>query len=208
MSNEESQVVDRLQEDDQQDLNEQAEPVKTVATWLKINDTIAMKPEWLDSNLTLKNLVYDIFKVDSLNELEAKVMQEFEDNPNYSFSFPVDPGTKTEANILIKLALEFTEMHQFNPIDTNSEKISAKDASFIESVIQRYSLEALFDLYTFADYLENEQLATILAMHIAQNEISGLSVAQLRKKFNIQADLTPEEEQQIEEQTKWINEYK
>jgi len=173
---------------------------------IKINDKFSIPTKWLNMNITLRNLIFDCMGVASMTDLEEVLMQKGLSDSNYYFSVPLPVQTATDT--LLELVLKFCEYHISKPVDSNEEKLSKYDVAFIEDVITRFDLSMVYNLFTFADYLENEQLLTVCAIWIAQNEISGKTVAELRKKFNIQNDLTAEEEAEIEVATKWIEEYK
>ena len=201
-------------DEDCEDHKQHKDNTLPVFSRIRINDTHHILPEWLEMNATLKNLAFDILGASTITDLEEAICQKVENNANYYFNIPLPFATDD----LVLLLLKFTEYHSTNRVKMNDETLSDYDINFINDVLKmkpdtaepqpQYGLMKLFELYTFADYVANEQLLTVCAIHIAQNEISGLTIAELRKKFNIKNDLTPEEEQQIMEQTKWIDEYK
>jgi len=164
---------------------------------IRINDVIPVKIEWLSMNLTLRDTAFDCNNVTTLKELEEVLSAQ-----SY-FNVPISNFT----DVIIQKAMDFTVHHLTNPLDPLDQKLSEWDLTFVNKVIADHGVSAIYELLSLGDYLQNDQLLTVCAIYIAQHEINGRSIQELRKKYGIQNDFTVEEEQQIAEQTKWVNEY-
>ncbi|OIT18963.1 PREDICTED: SKP1-like protein 4 [Nicotiana attenuata] len=63
-------------------------------------------------------------------------------------------------------------------------------------------LEMLFGLILAANYLETKQLLDLLCEKVA-NMMKGKSPEEIRKKFGIRNDYTPEEEEEVRRENAW-----
>lgn len=81
-----------------------------------------------------------------------------------------------------------------------SEIVPAWDANFVE-----LEQEVLFELVLAANYLEIKSLLDLSCAKVA-SMVKGKSPEEIRRTFNIKNDFTPEEEQQVIEENKWISE--
>lgn len=97
-------------------------------------------------------------------------------------------------------------------IDTGADKFSMEeldkdplicpaDRKFLESI----QIPNLIDLTAAANYLAMEPLLDVCCKSIA-SQMSGLSVEELRVKFNIPNDFTPEEEAKLKAEFGWADE--
>ena len=75
------------------------------------------------------------------------------------------------------------------------------DAKFINSLSQ----DDLFELILAANFLDCKSLLDLACARVA-SMIKGRSVSEIRSTFNIKNDFTPEEEAQIREENKWLEE--
>jgi hypothetical protein len=192
---------------------------------MKINDTYAITISDLNMNITLKELVLDCLdtSLEYLDSVLADKSREHrdesikEDNTeeyqDWYFNIPLNVSSSAISaisgisNDTIELMLEFDKYHIFNPIDLEVEQLSEWDIEFLESIIKKYSIAIVYQLFEFGDYLHNDQLINVSAIYLAKNDLAKRTPQEIRKKFNIKNDLTKEEEDEIEEQTKWIKQY-
>ena len=65
--------------------------------------------------------------------------------------------------------------------------------------------ECLFEMILFANKLGYKQLLDLTCAEVA-SMIKGKTPEEIRKTFNIVNDFTPEEEAQVREENKWIEE--
>ena len=98
---------------------------------------------------------------------------------------PIDVEIETLKNII-----EYLE---------NLDKIDEWKSNFLDNL----SDEPLFKLVTAANYLNIKSLLDITCKHIA-DEIKKCSTPQeIRRRFNIKNDFTPEEEEEVRRENAW-----
>lgn len=74
------------------------------------------------------------------------------------------------------------------------------DAQFVE-----VEQEILFELILAANYMDIKPLLDLTCAKVA-SMLKGKSAEEIRKKFNIQNDFTPEEEEAVRAENKWAEE--
>jgi S-phase kinase-associated protein 1 len=74
------------------------------------------------------------------------------------------------------------------------------DAKFVD-----IKQELLFELILAANYMDIKSLLDLTCAKVA-SMIKGKTPEEIRKTFNIANDFTPEEEAQIREENKWVEE--
>jgi S-phase kinase-associated protein 1 len=108
--------------------------------------------------------------------------------------------------------LEYMAYHFNNPakeIDqplknkNMKENVSEWDADFIDIPISNKDL--LFALTNSANYLDVKPLLELCCAKIA-SELEGRTTEEMRKILNVVNDFTPEEEQELIERDKWLDE--
>jgi len=101
---------------------------------------------------------------------------------------------------------EYIKYHHSNPADeiekplksaNMREVVSEWDASFVE-----IEQEHLFELILAANYMDIKPLLDLTCAKVA-SMIKGKSPEEIRQKFNIKNDFTPEEEEVIRAENKW-----
>ena len=113
--------------------------------------------------------------------------------------FPVHAVT---SNILARV-IEYLNLHREDDEDTSgyvaySDIQSPMDRAFFNSL----DLNTLIELTKAANYLNMEAFLEECCKAVA-GHMRGLSTEQLRQKFNIVNDFTPEEEEQLRRETAW-----
>lgn len=133
------------------------------------------------------------------------------------------PAKPAEDKIELKLNIKKTaddeeddEMedadNSMNDIETGPDRFAVEeldwdplicpaDRKFLEGI----PIPNLIDLTAAANYLAMEPLLDVCCKSIA-NQMSGLSVEELRVKFNIPNDFTPEEESKLKAEFGWADE--
>jgi S-phase kinase-associated protein 1 len=81
-----------------------------------------------------------------------------------------------------------------------TEIVDGKSAAFVE-----VSQDILFELLLTANYMDIKPLLDLICAKIG-SMITGSSVEEIRAKFNIVNDFTPEEEAAVREENKWAEE--
>lgn len=99
----------------------------------------------------------------------------------------------------LKLVLDFCTFSDSTKKEPKSEQDVKK---FEEEYIRSMDKETLFDVITAADFLNNKQLLDVTCKAVA-DMIKGKTPEEIRKEFNIENDLTPEEEEQIRKENAW-----
>jgi S-phase kinase-associated protein 1 len=118
------------------------------------------------------------------------------------------PLPNVKSKILAKV-IEYMRYHAGNPakeIDrplksaNMREVVSEWDADYVE-----VDDEMLFDLILAANYMDIKPLLDLTCAKVA-SYMKGKTAEEIRKRFNIENDLTPEEEAAIRAENKWAEE--
>nr|GFA42800.1 SKP1-like protein 1A [Tanacetum cinerariifolium] len=104
--------------------------------------------------------------------------------------------------ILAKI-IEYIKKHANKPKDDDDKKVAEEDLKKFDAEFVKVDQEGiLFDLVLAANYLNIKSLLDLTSQAIADS-IKDLSVEEVRKKFNIQNDFTPEEEAEVRKENAW-----
>jgi S-phase kinase-associated protein 1 len=155
-------------------------------------------------NIVLTSSDSVVFKVDNNIILQSELIRTMLecDNDNNEIFLPNIKG-----NILSKV-IDYFKHHHNNPaaeierpLKSNNfnEVVSVWDAQFVE-----VDDEILFDLILAANYMDSKPLLDLACAKVA-SFMNGKSAEQIRQRFNIKNDLTPEEEEAIKAENKWID---
>jgi len=123
-------------------------------------------------------------------------------------------GDKSETNIplpnvrgtILKKVITYIQYHHKNPPKeiekplksaNMREVVSEWDANFVE-----VDQETLFELILAANYMDIKSLLDLTCAKVA-SMIKGKTPEEIRKRFNIQNDFTPEEEEAVRAENKW-----
>jgi len=123
-------------------------------------------------------------------------------------------GDKSETEIplpnvrgaILKKVIKYMEYHQTNPPKeiekplksaNMREVVSESDANFVE-----VDQETLFELILAANYMDIKPLLDLTCAKVA-SMIKGKTPEEIRKRFNIQNDFSPEEEEAVRAENKW-----
>merc|ERR1711964_302575 len=110
---------------------------------------------------------------------------------------------------ILKKVIEYMKYHHTNPAKeiekplksaNMREVVNEWDATFVE-----IDQETLFELILAANYMDIKPLLDLTCAKVA-SMIKGKSPEEIRKKFNIQNDFTPEEEEAVRAENKWAEE--
>lgn len=182
---------------------------------IKINGTIPFPVECISMNTALQNLFTDRLGLETTEDVKEYLEEQALNDPDYVFNAPVpilsnlEYGDKVMEKVveytLIRLELETTEL--LEPGDKVVKKLFQKEEQFIQSVKSDIGEAALYELFELADYLQNDVLVDVCSLWIAQNEISGLSIDEFRKKFGIENDYTEDEEAELMKNIEWVKQY-
>ena len=79
------------------------------------------------------------------------------------------------------------------------------DPEFDSAAFVNLPDDELFPLILAANYLDMKQLLDLTCMRVADEIKQCKSPEELRERFNIQGDFTPEEEEQVRQQYSWLD---
>ena len=120
------------------------------------------------------------------------------DSMDNNMSIPVAP---VSTDVLIKV-IEYMAWHRQARADELAEdEKSAFDNAFVEDL----SDEALFNMILAANYLDIQQLLDLTCKCVA-DQVKGKSPEEIRIRFNIKNDFTPEEEEEVQRENAWCEE--
>jgi S-phase kinase-associated protein 1 len=123
-------------------------------------------------------------------------------------------GDQTETEIplpnvrgtILKKVIKYMGYHHTNPAKeiekplksaNMREVVSEWDANFVE-----VDQETLFELILAANYMDIKPLLDLTCAKVA-SMIKGKTPEEIRKRFNIQNDFSPEEEEAVRAENKW-----
>lgn len=113
------------------------------------------------------------------------------------------PIPNVNAKILSKV-IEYCDFH----VKQERAKAESKDAKSEEEVkawdteFTNVEQGVLFELILAANYLNIKSLLDLTCLTVA-NMIKGKTPDEIRKKFNIENDFTPEEEEEVRRENQW-----
>lgn len=123
--------------------------------------------------------------------------EENEDWEPPSGPIPLPP---VESNILEK-AITYCEYHVKNKINTQDIK-DTWDNTFVSSMDDN----TLFDLILAANFLDIKSLLDLCCKQVAVYIKECKTPQEIRRRFNIENDFTPEEEEEIRKENAWCEE--
>lgn len=110
-----------------------------------------------------------------------------------------DIGNFNPPDINIPIDVEIETLQDIIKYLENVDKIDEWKSEFLDNL----SDEPLFKLVTAANYLNIKSLLDITCKHIA-DEIKKCNTPQeIRRRFNIKNDFTPEEEEEVRRENAW-----
>ncbi|GLJ19916.1 hypothetical protein SUGI_0360840 [Cryptomeria japonica] len=155
-----------------------------------------------ERNVILLSSDNEKFHVEFEEALQMKIVKKFIDvpvkknikDPDIDRVFPV---TNVSSSILKKV-IEYIRYHlEANKSNKPKEEVKNWDTQFL-SVNQ----QILVNLLMAANFLNVSNLFDLLCKTVA-DKIKDLSPEQIRERFNIKNDFTPEEEDQIRREIQW-----
>ncbi|CAG8958355.1 hypothetical protein HYFRA_00011032 [Hymenoscyphus fraxineus] len=114
--------------------------------------------------------------------------------------YPI-PISKVKGDILKKV-VEWCEHHKDDasePQNLAGKKVSTWDQEFFNN-----EDDVTFDIILAANFLEIKGLLH-LGVKLVANQIRGLNAQQIREKFGLEDDLTPEEKDRIRRENAWAD---
>ncbi|KAK1355953.1 hypothetical protein POM88_049209 [Heracleum sosnowskyi] len=141
--------------------------------------------------ITLRSSDNETFEVEEAVALESQTIKHMIEDDCADTAIPLPNVT---GSILAKV-IEFCKKHVESKDD--DEALKSFDAEFA-----KVDQETLYDLILAANYLNIKSLLDLTCQTVAEM-IKGRSPEEIRKKFNIKNDFTPEEEEAIRKENAW-----
>ncbi|KAA6400114.1 MAG: putative SCF ubiquitin ligase [Streblomastix strix] len=96
--------------------------------------------------------------------------------------------------------IEYLEFHSHA---TNAEGVSPQEAKEFDNSFVRMEKSLLFAVVIAANYLDIKPLLDLTCAAIANN-LKGKTPEEIRREYNIENDLTPEDEEEIKAESAWL----
>lgn len=112
------------------------------------------------------------------------------------------PLPMVDSKILIKV-IEYCKYH--NSAEQNPQKQTEEDKANWDKEFVKVDDETLFNLILAANYLDIKSLLDLTCKTVA-DEIKGKTPEEIRVRFNIKNDFTPEEEEEVKRENAWCEE--
>lgn len=127
------------------------------------------------------------------------------DNDNYTDKISEIPIMNVSTTILSRV-IDFMEHMKIEPLNDIEQPLQTTDIS--EIVQERYvtflnEKNDIYELVNASNYMDIKPLLTLTCVKLA-TMIKDKSSEEIRQIFNIENDLTPEDEEQIKEEEKWV----
>eukprot|EP00397_Hematodinium_sp_SG-2012_P032203 GEMP01034264.1.p1 GENE.GEMP01034264.1~~GEMP01034264.1.p1 ORF type:complete len:164 (+),score=45.00 GEMP01034264.1:94-585(+) len=153
--------------------------------------------------LKLKSSQGDIFEVEAAVAAMSTLIRNMIDDSGCDEEIPL-PNVKTG---ILQKVIDYCKHHKDNPADDIQKPL--KSINLVECGVSEWDAEfvnieqeILFELILAANYLDIKCLLDLACAKVA-SMIKGKTPEEIRKKFNIVNDFTPEEEAQVREENKW-----
>lgn len=145
----------------------------------------------------LKSKQEDVFEVEKAAAFRSITIKNMVEDTGLNIHVPVP---MVESSILVKV-IEYLKYHQ-----------RAEEESIPEDEQQRWDKDylkvddaTLFSTILAANYLDIKPLLDLTCKAVA-DEIKGKSPEEIRVRFNIKNDFTPEEEEEVKRENAWCEE--
>ena len=129
-----------------------------------------------------------------------KSIMGLDDGDAFDDSYPVPIPVPAVEGDTLELVLKYCTHHHENQGSTE-EEINAWDQEFINKLDD----EALFSLILAANYLDIKSLLDLACKAVAVQILEYKTPSEIRRRFNIKNDFTPEEEE-VRKENAWCEE--
>ncbi|GKC08142.1 SKP1-like protein 1B [Tanacetum coccineum] len=141
----------------------------------------------------------ETFHVEETVVLQSETIKQMIDDDCANAAIPLPNVT----SMTLAKVIEYIKKHAEKPKDDDDKKVAEEDLKKFDAEFVKVDQESmLFDLVRAANYLNIKSLLDLTCQAVADS-IKDLSVEELRKKFNIQNDFTPEEEAKVRKENAW-----
>ena len=145
----------------------------------------------------LKSRQEEVFEVEAKAAFRSITIKNMIDDTGFQIHVPVP---MVDSQTLVKV-IEFLKYHQKAEDDgTAAEEQTIWDVNYV-----KVDDETLFNLILAANYLDIKPLLDLTCKAVA-DEIKGKTPEEIRTRFNIKNDFTPEEEEEVKRENAWCEE--
>ncbi|KAF7138322.1 hypothetical protein RHSIM_Rhsim07G0199100 [Rhododendron simsii] len=147
-----------------------------------------------EKKIILESSDGETFEVEEAVALQSQTIKHMIEDDCAGTAIPLPNVT---SRVLSK-AIEYCKKHAESPAALNNDDaLKTFDAEFVD-----VDQGLLFDLILAANYLDIESLLNLTCQTVA-NMMKGKTPEELRKKFHIVNDYTPEEEEEVRRENAW-----
>lgn len=145
----------------------------------------------------LKSKQEEIFEVEAKAAFRSITIKNMIDDTGFQVHVPVP---MVDSRTLAKV-IEFLKYHQkAEDADTSEDDRKQWDRDYV-----KVDDETLFNLILASNYLDIKALLDLTCKAVA-DEIKGKTPEEIRTRFNIVNDFTPEEEEEVKRENAWCEE--
>lgn len=145
----------------------------------------------------LKSRQEEVFEVEAKAAFRSITIKNMIDDTGFQIHVPVP---MVDSQTLAKV-IEYLNFHQkAEERETPAEDQTGWDVNYV-----KVDDETLFNLILAANYLDIKSLLDLTCKTVA-DEIKGKTPEEIRTRFNIKNDFTPEEEEEVKRENAWCEE--
>ena len=145
----------------------------------------------------LKSKQEDLFEVEKAAAFRSITIKNMVEDTGLNIHVP---GPRVESSVLVKV-IEYLKYHQ----NAEEETIPEDEQTRWDKDYVKMDDAALFNTILAANYLDIKPLLDLTCKAVA-DEIKGKSPEEIRRRFNIKNDFTPEEEEEVKREIAWCEE--
>lgn len=145
----------------------------------------------------LKSKQEDLFEVEKGAAFRSITIKNMVEDTGLNIHVPVP---MVESSVLVKV-IEYLKYHQ----NAEEETIPEDEQTRWDKDYVKMDDAALFNTILAANYLDIKPLLDLTCKAVA-DEIKGKSPEEIRRRFNIKNDFTPEEEEEVKRENAWCEE--
>ena len=143
----------------------------------------------------LKSKQEEVFEVEAKAAFRSITVKNMVDDTGFQIHVPVP---MVDSSTLVKV-IEYLKYHQ------KAEEDGTEDTTVWDVNYVKVDDETLFNLILAANYLDIKSLLDLTCKAVA-DEIKGKTPEEIRTRFNIKNDFTPEEEEEVKRENAWCEE--
>jgi S-phase kinase-associated protein 1 len=156
------------------------------------------------NTITFKCADEEELSVSICNMLQLKTIKAMlhidDDTPIEEIEVPEESIPVTVNKDILELIIKYIEYH--NETTETEQQQNDWDSKFMKSLDDN----TLFDIILAANYLDNEKLLDLSCKTVSNYIKQCKTPQEIRRRFNIKNDFTPEEEDQVRNENAWCEE--